>query len=144
MFNRRKKQQQQVTHIIFKPAVLTFIGFTILFGISYALIKNIKKQYQINSEIAGLQKEIKDFETKNIELKDKFKYLESDQFASEQARMNLNYKKDGEEVVVIKTTDSEKAGNKKVDNTFSVQGLGDDNETNNVTNATLWWRYFFY
>lgn len=141
MIKRRNKQI--INDILFKQSTLSLIGFLILVAISFPLVKNINKQYKINNEIAGLEKEIEEFENKNMELKETFTYLESDQFASEQARINLNYKKEGEEVVVIKSFESAIVNNDQ-SNTYSVQGINNNIPIKNPSNATLWWRYFFY
>ena len=77
----------------------------IIIAISYPLSKNISQQYKINDEIKDLQKEINNLESDNDDLSKLIKFLESDQFADRQARLNLNLKKEGEEVVVIKNMD---------------------------------------
>lgn len=137
-----KRRQNIFKKFLFRQSTLTIIGVIVLIAISTPLIKNIKKQYTINTEINELKKEISDFENKNLELKNTFQYLESDQFAAEQARKNLNYKKEGEQVVVIKTLDEDPIA-KASDNTYSVQGL-ENNKHAKTSNAVLWWRYFFY
>jgi len=140
MYKHRKKEI--INNVLFRQSTLSLLGLVIFVAISVPLVKNINKQYKINTEISELEKEIDDFENKNIELNNTFKYLESDQFASEQARINLNYKKEGEEVVVIKSLDDQIAI--ESNNTYSVQGLNNKEENQKTSNATLWWRYFFY
>jgi cell division protein FtsB len=132
-----KRRQKNINGFISKPTTLSVLALLIIIAISIPLFKNIKKQYEINKEISSLEQEIKNFENQNSELKKTFEYLESDQFVSEQARKNLNYKKEGEEVVVIKTIDKQNTTKDKKD--FS-------QEFNNTpaSNPILWWRYFFY
>ena len=67
------------------------------------MAKNVIKQYRINKEIKSFKNEISSLGNKNNELKNFVSYLESDQFAEEQARLKLNLKKPGEELTVIKT-----------------------------------------
>ncbi|MDO8260908.1 MAG: septum formation initiator family protein [Candidatus Magasanikbacteria bacterium] len=141
MLNRRKKQF--ISDLISHPLTLTIIGVIILSAICFPLVKNIKKQYAINSEINELHKEIAEHEAKNINLKDKFKYLESDQFANEQAKINLNYKKEGEEVVVIKSLATNKTEDTNSNNKNN-PGNTDNNNEEKRANPVLWWRYFFY
>lgn len=136
MLNRKKRQF--LNDILLKPSTLSFFTLLIIIAISIPLFKNISKQYEINKEISSLQKEIEDFEGKNSELKKTFEYLESDQFASEQARKNLNYKKEGEEVVVIKTIEDNKNITPEEKYTKSYEN------SSKPSNPILWWRYFFY
>ncbi len=97
-----QQKQSIIVKFLTGPATLTIIGFVVLVLIAWPLLNNIKKQISINDEIGSLEREIEGLENKNSELKGLITYLNSDQFAEEQARLNLNYKKQGEEVVVIK------------------------------------------
>lgn len=142
MLNRRKKQF--ISDTFSHPLFFTIIGVLILILIAIPLVKNIKKQYAINSEIRMLDSEIKDFEAKNIELKNKFKYLESDQFANEQAKINLNYKKAGEEVVVIKTIATETPYSETVNKALASANQNNETSSADTINPVRWWRYFFY
>jgi len=136
------KKKNYFAEFISKPIVITVLLLAILIAIALPLGRNIKQQYAINSEIAQLDNEIKSFEAKNLSLKEKMKYLQSDQFANEQAKLNLNYKKEGEEVVVISTsTVSPEAPSVAMNE----QENPDNYNTNSsAANPVRWWRYFFY
>jgi len=136
MINKRK--QKKINGFVSKPTTLSFLILLIIIAISIPLFKNIKKQYEINKEISSLEQEIINFENQNSELKKTFEYLESDQFVSEQARKNLNYKKEGEKVVVIKTIEQQNniTNEKKI--------FSKESNDNSNSNLVLWWRYFFY
>jgi len=115
-------------------------------AIGYPLAKNIAKQYGINGEIKDLEKEISGVESKNSELKGLIDYLGSDQFAEEQARLNLNYKKKGEEVLVI--DDEKYAGDasstgKANTSPYTISGKDKVPPPPVIGNPTRWWRYFF-
>lgn len=100
MINQRKNNYSE--KIFFNQKFLTLLGLAAIILISFPFAKNAVKQYRINKEISGLKKEIAALENKNVDLKNFVSYLESDQFAEEQARLNLGLKKPGEELTVIK------------------------------------------
>jgi cell division protein FtsB len=129
-----------------KPIVFTVIGMLILIFLSYPLSKNLSQQYRISNEIKKLKDEISNVENNNSQLKKMIDYIGSDQFIDKEARLNLNYKKDGEQVVVIK--------GKEQDNNIQRQ---DKNKIVYQTNSSVdkqsapsvffypykWWKYFF-
>ena len=75
-------------------------------------------------------------ENKNSQLKNVITYLESDQFVDEKARLNLNYKQPGEEVVVIKNKETTANGNKD-------QGSIGTSAEVEKSNIQKWIKYFF-
>ena len=106
----------------------------ILLIIVLPLFKNINKQYKVNQEIKDLQNEIIALEKNNQDLLKLINFLESDQFITEQARLKLNYKKEGEDVVVIK--DKEDTANK-----MKIFESGKRPEEN-LNNPERWLRFF--
>ncbi len=105
------------------------LGFLIM--ILFPLAKTYTQKKILEKEIAEVQKEIDSFERDNQEMKEMIEYLQSEQFLEEQARLNLNLKKPGEQVVVI----NNEARNLEVK----------ESEQNEVEGGNLakWWRYFF-
>lgn len=74
--------------------------------------------------------EIERLEGGNSELKKLLSYLNSDQFAEAQARLNFGLKKPGEEVVVVKSNDS-------------LQGIiGSIDGEEKISNPSKWLKYF--
>ena len=68
-------------------------------------------------------------------------YLKSDQFVLEQARLNLNYKKDQENVAVIKNLENaEKTGDNK--QVFNINEEKKENNPFKNSNAYKWWLFF--
>ena len=135
-------KKKLLSKIIFHQITLFIIGIIIIILISIPLAKKISRQYKVNQEINDLEKEINDLKKKNLELNELLSYIESDQFIEEQARLKFNYKKEGEELVVIKNEESANYQNQNTDlnNKNIAQGIYKKNKTSNPYN---WWEYFF-
>lgn len=97
----------------------------------FPLAKTYTQKKLMEKEIAEIQEEIAAYQKTNQELKEMITYLESDQSLEEQARLNLNLKKPGEQVIVI--DDSKNSVNAGVATTTGEV----------VSNFAKWWRYFF-
>src|SRR3972149_3023939 len=87
--------------ILFGPKLLSLVGLAVIILISFPLAKNAVKQYRINKEINGLKEEIALSQNKGADLKNLIADLNSYQYIEEQARLNFNLKKPGEELIVI-------------------------------------------
>lgn len=138
---RQRNKKYNFGKIFFHPIFIGVIGFCILVYITIPIVRNAQKQKRINDEIKELEKEVAKFDGNNADLKKMINYLNSDQFVLEQARLNLNYKKDKEEVVVIKNSANEKdgSGNNKVFN------INEEKEERNIlkdSNIYKWWQFF--
>lgn len=135
-----------INKILFNQITLAIIGLLIILAISFPLARNISKQYKANKEVNDLEKEIADLESKDFKLKNLIKYIESDQFIQEQARLNLNYKTEGEEVVVIKEKDEQINSEDKIDNhrnpIYDIRGLNKAKDKEKINNPARWWNYF--
>ncbi len=105
------------------------LGFLVI--LIFPLAKTYTQKKLMEKEISDIQEEIAVYQKTNQELKEMIAYLESDQSLEEQARLNLNLKKPGEQVIVIDNSKN------KVDLSVPVQA-GEKN-----SNFTKWWRYFF-
>jgi cell division protein FtsB len=134
--------------IIFSKTSFTLIGIVVIALIGTPLYKNLTKQININREIESLDREIISLEKKNTELKGLISYLNSDEFVEEQARLNLNYRKDGEEVLVLKdrTADSGSMNQSETPSRtslYTVKGLDDSQVVNKKSNIEKWFEYFW-
>lgn len=142
MINKNKKNF--VHRLIVDKKFLTFLGLVIIILICIPLVKNISNRYRINNEIKELKKEIINLESKNSNFKDLISYLESDQFVEEQARLKLNLKKEGENVVVIENGSSKSEHDLATTSSiFNIPGLAKANLTEIINNSQKWWKYFF-
>jgi len=142
MMNRRKNNYFK--KIFFNQKFLTLFGLAAIILISFPFAKNTLKQYRINKEINELKKEIFDLQNKNVDLKNFVSYLESDQFAEEQARLNLGLKKPGEELTVIKIAAGDTlAGTSSGATIFNIPGHEKKVPEIKKSNSRKWLDYFF-
>jgi len=111
------------------PRAFAFIALVFLLFILIPLAKNYSRKRLVEQEIAGIQKEIADFESKNKDLQEMINYLQSDQSLEEQARLNMGLKRPGETVAVIE--------DKYFDSEVSSPRLN-----YNSPNWKKWWQYF--
>jgi len=132
-----------LSRILFNQKVLALIGLTIIVLISFPLVKNLRQRHRINQEIEQLNKEIANLETRNVNLKELLGYLESDQFVEEQARLNLGFKKQGEEVVVIKDENKQIPSGQINDKDNNLSGSENEPQYKSANCLQRWWRYFF-
>lgn len=110
---------------------LAIIGLVFLLVIIFPLARAYSQRRLVEKEIADVKAQISNFENENQQLKELIAYLQSDQSLEEQARLNLNLKKPGEQVIVVKETpDSARAAVA----TSSAETAG---------NLSKWWHYFF-
>ena len=141
--NRNKKFNFE--KLFFNQKFLSLLGLIVIVIISFPFAKNEIKRYRINKEIEGLKKEISDMQSKGADLKKFVSYLESDQFAEEQARLNLGLKKSGEELTVIKNEPRDLALASSVQagsQIFNIPGYQKDQPLAKTTNPAKWLNYF--
>ena len=143
MLNKGKKNKFE--KLFFNQKFLTLLGLTVIVLISFPFAKNAAKQYKINKEISDYKKEIAALENKSLDLKNFVSYLESDQFAEEQARLNLNLKKPGEELTVIKMGASGpgSASSSEGEQIFNIPGREKEEPGPAPSNPRKWFNYFF-
>lgn len=89
------------TDLFANQRFLAIIGLVFLVLIIFPLARTYSQKRMVEKEISDVKKQIADFETANQDLKDMISYLNSDQSLEEEARLNLNLKKSGEQVIVI-------------------------------------------
>ena len=143
MVNRGKKNNFE--KIFSNQKFFTLVGLIIIILISFPFAKNAIKQHKINKEINDFKKEIVNLQNKNTDLKKFVSYLESDQFAEEQARLNLNLKKSGEELTVIKidALGLNLASSSASDQIFNIPGREKVEPIPEISNPKKWLNYFF-
>lgn len=111
---------------------VTAFVFAILIAIGYA--RAYYQNYRVNQEIQKMQEQVKNLEYKKIESMEILKYVISDAFVEEKARNELNLKKPGENLIIIKNPNEEaqiSTTTHPVENTL-------------LNNPIKWWYYFLH
>ncbi|MFC1663291.1 septum formation initiator family protein [Patescibacteria group bacterium] len=111
------------------------IGLVLIVVIGFGLIKEIDRRINISQEKTDLETQIAALQGRNTELTDIIDYLQSDEYAEEEARLKLGLKKPGENVLRI-------VG---VENTDDIEKVNNNNQGDNnkdITNPIKWWNYF--
>ncbi|HTX86449.1 MAG TPA: septum formation initiator family protein [Candidatus Nanoarchaeia archaeon] len=131
----KKNRRNFFTGIFLAPYFFTLACLIIIAAIIVPVFKNARERFSVNSQVADLQRQIASLEASNNDLTALEKYLQSDQYAETEARLNLNLKMPGERVAVIENSGAggDQSGN----------GSGDNNPDKKNSNPMKWWNYFF-
>jgi cell division protein FtsB len=109
--------------------------FAAIVFVALACVRSYFQDYQVREEVARLQKEAADLESRKFATMDILKYVESNDFVEDKARTDFNLQKTGEQVAIIK-----KAG---------IIGQNDSGQVDNkvvelerISNPFKWWNFF--
>ena len=109
------------------------IGAFIL--VTYALFKETYKKYQIQKEVEELRQEAEQLEKNNQKLRGLVEYFKTENYSEKGAREKLNLKKEGEQVVVLRSPE----------NYAPEKGVAESEEEPEeiaLPNPLKWWDYF--
>lgn len=112
-----------------------FLNLGIFLLMAWAFYGEVVRNDGMEDEIARLQKQSEELATKNSELAELGHRLSDPQMLEMEARLKLNMRKPGEEVVVIKGTTSTVTQPTAEEVRVAQEAEG--------TNVEKWWRYFF-
>lgn len=143
MRNRTARYTTIFTRLFSRSRTVVLVGVVLVVLIAFPLVKKINQKRALDREIAALQAEAGRVEQKNSELRDAIEYLESSGFAEKEARMNLDMKKPGESVVVVKGLTPAESTPQNSEPIFNVPGLDKTVAPPAISNAQRWWDYFF-
>jgi cell division protein FtsB len=110
--------------------IFFIINLLLLGFFSYNLLKEYGRNRQLDKEIKKLEATAKEIEAKNLDILNLAKYLDSEEFLEESARIKLGLKKSGEEAIVVTVPEEQKEAEKK-------------EAVKELSNPALWWNYFF-
>ncbi len=137
------KAKNRLSRLLFNPKFFSLVGFIIVLLIAMPLYRNFSQRYKVDQEIKNLEQEVLKLEKKNESLGGMIKYLESDAFIEEQARLNLGMKKPGEKVVIVEGEQAIKTPASQASSAvFRIPGL-EKNQTKTIGNPERWFYYFF-
>ncbi|MFH1947390.1 MAG: septum formation initiator family protein [Candidatus Magasanikbacteria bacterium] len=126
-----KKEKQSVFRRFFGSRLFLLMALILVIFVAFGYARAYYQDYKIKQEIRALQDEVKGLEHKKLESMEILKYVTSPAFVEEKARNELNLKKPGENVMVIKVSEKEakKLEDQPVDNSA-------------LDNPMKWWYYF--
>lgn len=133
--SKQNKKKNILFGLFLTPYFFTLVCLVVLAVIIQPIYKNALERHEVDKEVLDLQKQIASLEAGNNDLKKLKVYLESDQFAEKEARLDLGLKKQGEQVAVI-----ENIGEKAVSDDL---GVVSDFDKNKNSNPVKWWNFFF-
>ena len=132
------KEKDNLT--IYEKLIRSRIFFIFLIPILLALLIGIFQQfyhrYQVKKDLDKLDMEIANFNKQKEDLSNLLDYYKNESNLENEARVRLNLKKEGEEVVIIlptATSTGESGG---------INSQGSEN-IENLPNYKQWWYYFF-
>ncbi len=129
------KEKDNLT--IYEKLVRSRIFFIVLIPIFLALLVGIFQQfyhrYQVKKDLGKLDAEIANFNKQKEDLNNLLDYYKNESYLENEARVRLNLKKEGEEVVIILPTATSTESDK----------ISSQRDTENMPNYKQWWRYFF-
>ena len=128
----KKMNPSRLAKILSLTNFMLVLSLVVLGLLFFPLFKSYSREKIADQEIKDIENQIKESENKNQALKDMLSYLDSDQATEDKARLNLNYKKSGEKVLVIQ----EQNGATIIDNLSSGGKV-------EVSNPQKWFYYFF-
>lgn len=143
MRNRGAKYKNIIKIIFSKSKVIIIFSLAAVILISVPLVRKINQKKALDKEIAELTEQAERIEQKNSNLSEVIDYLQSNTFAEKEARLNLDMKKTGEKVLVVKNEADEGAEKKDLQSVFIVSGLENLPESTKTSNKQIWRDYFF-
>ena len=127
---------------LWRSKILAVINLAVIILVLFPLAKKINQQRALRREIKELETEAERIDDKNKDLGDLLNYLQSDGFAEKEARLNLDLKKPGEKVVIVKDAARLPTAPEQSKSVFNIPGL--DKKTAEIkSNPRKWLDYFF-
>ncbi|XLQ20109.1 MAG: FtsB family cell division protein [Candidatus Moraniibacteriota bacterium] len=114
--------------------ILLIVGVSVIVGTFVLIVNNKKRANVIQNEIISLQEEKKKYEHENTKLQDKIAYLKSEHSYEKEAK-KLNYKKQGEHVVVVRRAKNEIINNEGDDELNTEEKIEE--------HYSIWLQHFF-
>ena len=136
MHMRQELKGAGALHLIRWPLFLGGIG-VLLLVVSVSAGRETYRQWKVDQEIQGLQTQVETLQGKRVHLLDTIQKLSSLDELDKEARMHLDVKKSGEQVIVLKGFDTT-----SIDRS-NATSLVNSHELAVVSNPKKWLLYFF-
>lgn len=96
-----RKPQQSALRRFFRSRLFFLLLVLLAVVVMFGFIRSYYQDYKIEQQVASLEQEVRDLQSKKLESMEILEYVISDAFVEEKARTELNMKEPGENVVVI-------------------------------------------
>jgi cell division protein FtsB len=114
---------------ILKSKLTTLALALVLVLVMLGTAQVLLRKYEVERQIAGLQKKADEINQKNIKLAELVKYLNTPEYKEREVRERLNLKKEGEFVVALPNQFDESVAGEQIEKT--------------PTNPEKWFNYLF-
>lgn len=141
--NFLQKNKNKKRNAIWRQLLFFVILLSLIYPLSTSFYRNYQKSEELQGDIDEYKNAVTDLKSKKFELRRYLDYVKSDEFVSQQARLSLNYKKQGEEVFVVKN-DGEMTESGATGEKFNKYGIIDEKISENHGNNISKWRDYFF
>lgn len=129
----KAKEENKVKRVI-RSRWFLVIALVIAVFFAFVFARAYYQDYKVRQEIESLKEEVNNLQTKKLESMEILKYVTSEDFVEEKARIELNMKQPGENVIILDNVD--------VDNKKSE--LNTETDEKHLSNPIKWWYYFIH
>jgi cell division protein FtsB len=106
--SRHQQNLQRRSFFFSKSFVLLCLILVLVLVMAY--VNELRRQEKINQRVSDLQKEATRLENSNLELTNLIGYAKTEEYTELKARESYNYKKEGENVLIIVRPEDENQG----------------------------------
>lgn len=127
-------QKQSSMKRFFSSRLFLIVTLIIVVFVALSYARAYYRDYQVRRQIAALQEEVRQLERKKLESMEVLQYVTSEAFVEEKARVELNLKKPGEQVVFVYEQE-------ELDD-MQKEALSNETSGQTISNPLKWWYYF--
>ena len=131
-----EKNNYPIYKYLIKSKVFFIFLITVSLVLIFGIFQNFYHRYQVKKDLDQLNTEVMSLNKQKEDLDKLLNYYKNESNLEKEARIRLNYKKEGEKVVVILPTATTSPGSNEI--TFSSPASDE-----NLPNYKQWWYYFF-
>jgi len=116
-----------------RPNMVAVVTGIVIFFILLSLAQEVNRRWQVEREVQRLETDVKQMQASIVELENLNQYFRTDDFQERLAREKLNYRAEGEQVVLI--PEEELLPDNEV--------FGKNPEESLISYPRRWWNVFF-
>ncbi|MAF20524.1 MAG: hypothetical protein CMI55_02460 [Parcubacteria group bacterium] len=133
---------QNVIKRILGSKIFLFLISFILIALVVNLGRESYRKHELTKEINSLNADIEQLEGRNRQLSNLMEYFKQDSYLEKEARLKLNLKKPGEQVIILSSgLDQPSQDSDQPDNLEAIEDSLSPKEP--TANYWKWWEYFF-